>query len=85
VGQTQDWKNRLPSVDGRMVNQGNNEILLDGGIKVVCDSAIESLPVDVNIQAERPHKISTMSQTITSDVIGTDAGQNKPPESNTYP
>lgn len=71
-GQTQDWR-QVYEFDGRMVNQGNNEMLLDGGIKVVCDWYLVA-PIDIPIQAndrirlhDEPHHYF--------DVIGTDQGQ----------
>ena len=71
-GQTQDWR-QVYEFDGRMVNQGNNEMLLDGGIKVVCDWYLVA-PIDIPIQANDRIRLHDEPNHYF-DVIGTDQGQ----------
>lgn len=71
-GQTQDWR-QVAEFDGRMVNKGNNEALLDGGIKVVCDWYL-CAPIDIEIQANDRIRLHDEPNHYF-DVIGTDAGQ----------
>ena len=71
-GQTQDWR-QVYEFDGRMVNQGNNEMLLDGGIKVVCDWYLVA-PIDIPLQANDRIRLHDEPNHYF-DVIGTDQGQ----------
>ena len=71
-GQTQDWR-QVDEFLGRMINQGNNEMLLDAGIKVVCNWYLVA-PADRVIQANDRIRLHDEPNHYF-DVIGTDAGQ----------
>ena len=71
-GLTTSWR-QVSEFNGRMVNQNNSEMVMAGGVKVVCNWYLVA-PADADIQGKDRIRLHD-DYAHYYDVVGTDSGQ----------